>query len=69
MASLDAKVTVDHEFGGTVSSADGFSVTFLMDDSFKSWWSIARWNVHGRHWRVLFSRNVPDLFRKVLWRP
>lgn len=67
MAEIEARTTVSYEFGGTVRGQDGFTVSFLMDDSLRSWRQIVRWNLHYRHWRALRG-NARDLFTKVIWR-
>lgn len=72
MSDLEAKVVTRYEFGGAMRGADGYEVEFLMDDSFRSWLSIVRWNLHYRHFGAL-RMNARDLFAKVirrkLWRP
>lgn len=67
MADLEAKVGMGYEFGGTARGGDGYEVSFVMDDSFRSWRQIARWNLHYRHWAALRG-NVHDLFTKVIRR-
>lgn len=67
MPDLAAKVSTQFEFGGQVTGADGFTVEFWMDDSFRSWLQIVRWNLHYRHWRAL-EMNARDLFTKVIRR-
>lgn len=67
MPDLDAKVATRYEFGGVIRGVDGYEANFQMDDSFRSWRSIARWNLHYRHWRAL-ALNGRDLFSKVIWR-
>ena len=63
-----AKTHLDVEFVQEATGQDGFGIVFKADDSFGSWWSIVRWNLHYRHWRPLFTSNLPDLFRRVIWR-
>lgn len=65
MVDLTARQLIRREFSGTARGADGFEVSFVMDDSFKSWRSIVRWNLHYRHWDAL-RMNSRDLFTKVL---
>lgn len=67
MTNLDAEVTTRYVFGGKLTGQDGYEMEFLADDSFKSWWSIVRWNWHYRHWRALGWNSV-HLFTKVLRR-
>lgn len=63
-----AKTMLKVEFQADVEGSDGFVISFRMDDSFAGWWSIVRWNWHYRHWRPLLTSNLPDLFRRVIWR-
>lgn len=65
---MKARTMVQVDFQADVKGADGYQITFRMDDSLRGWWSIVRWNIHYHHWRPLFTSNAPDLFRKVLWR-
>lgn len=67
MTDMSARTTVRYEFGGVATGADGFQIEFLMDDSFRSWRQIVRWNLHYHHWRAL-RMNARDLFTKVIWR-
>jgi hypothetical protein len=63
---VDAHTKVTWKIEGEVRGSDGFTCTFLCDDSFRSWWAIVRWNVHYGHWGAFFRHNLPDLFRKQL---
>jgi hypothetical protein len=67
MAGMDAKTSVTWKVEGTLRGPDGYVCEFSADDSFRSWRSIVRWNLHYRHWRPL-AGNARDLFSKVIWR-
>jgi hypothetical protein len=67
VSELGAKTTVRFEFGAELEGADGYRARFRIDDSFRSWFVIARWNLHYGHWRAL-AGNGRDLFTRVLWR-
>jgi hypothetical protein len=67
VSDLSARTVVDYEFGGVVRGADGFEIEFVMDDSFRSWRQIVRWNLHYRHWAAL-RMNARHLFTKVIGR-
>ena len=67
MSEQEARTVVRIVFGGEVIGADGRRATFLIDDSFRSWWTIVRWNLSRRHWQAV-RLNVRDLFTKVLRR-
>ena len=72
MSDLGARTTIRYELAGELVGRDGYRARFTVDDSLRSWWAIARWNLHYRHWAAL-RRNGADLFTKVLrrklWRP
>jgi hypothetical protein len=67
VSEFGAKTTVRFEFGAELEGADGYRARFTIDDSFRSWLAIARWNLHYRHWGAL-RQNGGDLFTRVLWR-
>lgn len=61
-----AQTTVTWELCGTLKGADGYSVDLgTLDNSFRCWRQIVRWNLHYRHWRCL-AGNTRDLFTKTL---
>ena len=64
---MEAKTGVTWRLEGTVVGRDGYCAEFVCDDSLRSWLSIARWNLHYRHWGALRG-NVRDLFTTYLWR-
>ena len=67
MSELGAELEADGGLGAELEGADGYRARFTIDDSFRSWLAIARWNLHYRHWGAL-RRNGGDLFTRVLWR-
>lgn len=67
MAELKAEVAVTGEVFITVRAADGHEMDLAMDDSFRDWLKIVRWNWRYGHIYGL-RLNAVDLFRKVLWR-
>jgi hypothetical protein len=68
LPDLNARTVVRYLFSHKGIGRDGREWDFgEMDDSFRAWRAIVRWNLHYRHWGAL-RMNARDLFSKVLWR-